>query len=56
MDELPAMESEDDLTVVQGSKVETLNLISNLRKDVKQSDGKFRFIVYNHIVPFVSIP
>ena len=29
-DELPAMESENDSTVVQGSKVEALNLISNL--------------------------
>ena len=51
-DELPAMESENDATVVQGSKVEALNLISNLGEDVKQSDGKFRFIVYYHIVPF----
>ena len=51
-DELPAMESENDSTVVQGSKVEALNLLSNLGEDVKQSDGKFRFIVYYHIVPF----
>ena len=51
-DELPAMESENDSTVVQGSKMEALNLISNLGEDVKQSDGKFRFIVYYHIVPF----
>ena len=46
------MESKNDSTVVQGSKVEALNLISNLGEDVKQSDGKFRFIVYYHIVPF----
>ena len=51
-DELPAMESKNDSTVVRGSKVEALDLISNLGENVKQSDGKFRFIVYYHIVPF----
>ena len=51
-DELPATKSEIDSTVVQASKVEALNLMSNLGEDDKQRDRKFRFIVYNHIVPF----
>ena len=51
-DELPATKSEIDSAVVQASNVEVLNLMSNLGEDDKQSDGKFRFIVYNHIVPF----
>ena len=51
-DELSVRESDVDSTVIQGSKMETLNLISSLGEDVKQTDGNFRFIVYKHVVPF----
>ena len=51
-DEVPAKESETDSTIIQGSKIEALNLISSLGEDVKQTDGKFRFIVYKHVVSF----
>ena len=51
-DELPAKESDTDSTIIQGSKIDALNLISSLGEDVKQTDGKFRFIVHKHVVHF----
>ncbi|CAB4031519.1 Hypothetical predicted protein, partial [Paramuricea clavata] len=46
------METEGGPSVVCGEKHKALELISTLGRDFKQADGKFRFIVYEHIVPF----
>ena len=52
-DAIPAKESDElESSVVHGSKLEALNLISSLGQDVKQADGKYRFIIYEHVVPF----
>ncbi|CAB4021258.1 Hypothetical predicted protein [Paramuricea clavata] len=50
-DSLKVMETEGGPSVVCGEKHKALELISTLGKDFKQADGKFRFIVYEHIVP-----
>jgi hypothetical protein len=50
-DSLKVMETEGGPSVC-GEKRKALELISTLGRDFKQADGKFRFIVYEHIVPF----
>ena len=49
---IPAKESVTESTLVYGDKAGALEIISALGKDVKQADGKFRFIVHEHVVPF----
>ncbi|CAB3981183.1 Hypothetical predicted protein [Paramuricea clavata] len=49
---IPAKESVTESTLVYGDKAGALEIISALGKDVKQADGKFRFVVHEHVVPF----
>lgn len=49
---IPARESVTDSNMVYGDKTGALEIISTLGKDVKQANGKFRFIVHDHVVPF----
>ena len=49
---IPAKESVAESTLVYGDKAGALEIIYALGKDVKQADGKFRFIVHEHVVPF----
>ena len=38
--------------IIQGRKMEALNVILGLEEDVQQTDGNFRFVVYKNVVPF----
>ena len=49
---IPAKASVADSTILYGNKVEALEIVSALGKDVKQADGKFRFTVHDNVVPF----
>ena len=52
---IPAKESVTESTIVYGDKAGALEIISAFGKDVKQADGKFRFIVHEHVFPYFLI-
>ena len=47
-----AKESVDGSVVVHGDKGYAMEIIGSMGEDVKQSDGKFRFIIHECIVSF----
>lgn len=49
---LKAVETHGGSSVVYGEKQRALDLISTLGSDVKQADGKFRFIISERVAPF----
>ena len=51
----PAKENVDEKSaVVHADKTTALPLISQLGEDVKQPDGRYRFLAYEHVVPFFT--
>ena len=52
---IPAKENVDEKSaVVHADKTTALSLISQLGEDVKQPDGSYRFLAYEHVVPFFT--
>lgn len=50
---IPAKENVDEKSaVVHADKTTALSLISQLGEDVQQPDGSYRFLAYEHVVPF----
>ena len=47
-----AKESVGGSEVIHGDKGDAMKIIATIGEDVKQPDGKFRFIIHENIVPF----